>query len=185
MARRGKLLLQAASIGLVAVLLALFSWRLVGEDRAASLGNAVNDGERPSAPGFTLDRLDREGTISLASLRGKAVVLNFWASWCEPCKEESKALESVWREYRDRDVVFVGIDARDALSEARKFAERYELSYPLAYDGPGKTIGSYGVTGFPETWFVSPDGNLVGERVQGPVTVERLRENIEAALAPA
>jgi cytochrome c biogenesis protein CcmG, thiol:disulfide interchange protein DsbE len=182
MARRGKLLLQAASVGLVAVLIALFAWRLVAEDQAAQLGDSVNDGERPAAPGFTLERLDREGTISLASLRGKAVVLNFWASWCEPCKEESEILESAWQEYRERDVVVIGIDARDLLSEAREFAERYELSYPLAYDGPGETIGRYGVTGFPETWFVSRDGRLVGERIQGPVTEAQLRDNIEEAL---
>lgn len=182
MARRGKLLLQAASIGLVAVLIALFAWRLVGEDRAAALGEAVDDGDKPAAPGFTLERLDGEGEITLASLRGKAVVLNFWASWCEPCKEESQALEQVWREYKDRGVVFVGIDAKDAASEARRFAERYRLSYPLAYDGPGKTVGRYGVSGFPETWFVSPDGKLVGEHVRGPVDEDRLRENIEEAL---
>jgi cytochrome c biogenesis protein CcmG/thiol:disulfide interchange protein DsbE len=182
MARRGKLLLQAASVGLVAVLIGLFAWRLVAEDQAAHLGDSVNDGERPAAPGFTLERMDREGTISLASLRGKAVVLNFWASWCEPCKEESEILESAWQEYRERDVVFIGIDARDALSEAREFAERYKLSYPLAYDGPGETVGRYGVTGFPETWFVSRDGRLVGERIQGPVTEEQLRDNIEEAL---
>jgi len=182
MARRGKLLLQAASIGLVAVLIGLFTWRLLGEERAAALGQAVNDGERPAAPGFELERLDGEGRVSLASLRGKAVVLNFWASWCEPCKEESKALESVWQEYRDENVVFVGIDARDAAGEARKFAERYGLSYPLAYDGPGETVGRYGVTGFPETWFVGRDGRLVGERVQGPVSEETLRRYIEEAL---
>jgi cytochrome c biogenesis protein CcmG/thiol:disulfide interchange protein DsbE len=181
-ARRGKLLLQAASVGLVAALLGIFAWQLVSEDRAAALGEKVNDGERPAAPGFTLDRLDGDGTISLAALRGKAVVLNFWASWCEPCKEESKALESVWREYRNRGVVFVGIDARDAAGEGRRFAERYGMTYPLAYDGPGRTVGRYGVTGFPETWFVSPDGKLVGERVQGPVTVAQLRENIQEAL---
>jgi cytochrome c biogenesis protein CcmG, thiol:disulfide interchange protein DsbE len=180
--RPAMLALQAAAVLLVFGLIGIFAWRLVSEDQAAQLGDAVNDGERPAAPGFTLERLDREGTISLASLRGKTVVLNFWASWCEPCKEESQELESVWQEYRDRGVVVVGIDARDLLSEARKFAERYNLSYPLAYDGPGQTVGSYGVTGFPETWFVSPDGRLVGERIQGPVTEEQLRANIEEAL---
>ncbi len=136
MARRGKLVLQAASIGLVALLLALFAWRLVTEEQTAGLGARLR-GERPAAPAFTLERLDGEGSISLASLRGKAVVLNFWASWCKPCEEESEALESVWQEYRDREVVFVGIDAMDAAGEGRDFAERYGLSYPLAYDGPG------------------------------------------------
>lgn len=182
---RGKLLLQAGAIGLVALLIGLFFWRLVGEDRAAALGKAVAEGERPAAPGFTLRRLDGDGELSLDSLRGKVVVLNFWASWCEPCKEESQELETVWQEYRDRGVVFVGIDAMDAAGEGRRFAERYRLSYPLVYDGPGEVVGRYGVTGFPETWFVSPDGKLVGERVQGPVTEEQLRENIEAARGSA
>ncbi len=183
MARRGKLVLQAASIGLVALLLGLFAWRLVTEEQTAGLGASVADGERPAAPAFTLERLDGEGSISLASLRGKAVVLNFWASWCKPCEEESEALESVWQEYRGREVVFVGIDAMDAVGEGRRFAERFGLSYPLAYDGPGRTVGRYGVAAFPETWFVSPDGRLVGERIQGPVTEERLRRNIDEALA--
>jgi cytochrome c biogenesis protein CcmG, thiol:disulfide interchange protein DsbE len=182
MARRGKLLLQVASVGLVAALIAIFAWRLIGDDRAAALGQAVSNGERPAAPAFTLDRLDGKGMISLAALRGKVVVLNFWASWCEPCKEESQVLERVWREYRDRGVVFVGIDAKDAASEGRRFAKRYGITYPLAYDGPGQTVGRYGVTGFPETWFVGRDGRLVGERVQGPVTAAQLRRNIEEAL---
>ena len=91
--------------------------------------------------------------------------------------------ESVWQEYRDRNVVFVGIDGLDAAGEALEFAERFGLSYPLAYDGPGKVVGNYGVGAFPETWFVNPDGKLVGERIKGPVTEERLRENIEEALA--
>jgi cytochrome c biogenesis protein CcmG/thiol:disulfide interchange protein DsbE len=183
MARRGKLILQMAAVSVVALLISLFAWQLATKEQARGLTSALERGETPPAPAFTLARLAGEGEISLASLRGKAVVLNFWASWCEPCKEESPRLESAWRRYRDQDVVFVGIDVNDFKGDARKFVERYGLTYPILHDGQGSTIGRYGVTGFPETWFVGRNGNLVGARVQGPVNDSELNEYIRRALA--
>jgi cytochrome c biogenesis protein CcmG/thiol:disulfide interchange protein DsbE len=182
MARRGKIVLQVAAVGLVAGLIAIFGWRLLRNDQATQLAQNVTSGKRPAAPAFNLQRLDAKGKLSLASLRGKAVVLNFWASWCEPCKEESPRLERAWRQYKGKGVVFVGIDAQDVAGDALKFARRHGLTYPLLYDGPGSTIGRYGVTGFPETWFVNRQGQLVGERIQGPVEDAQLRQNIELAL---
>src|ERR671937_105938 len=113
MARRGKIVLQAAAVLVVALLIALLTWQVVRTDQGRELGAKVNEGRRPLAPAFTLDRLDGKGQVSLASLRGKAVVINFWASWCEPCKEESPRLESFWQQNRNDGVVFVGIDAQD------------------------------------------------------------------------
>jgi cytochrome c biogenesis protein CcmG/thiol:disulfide interchange protein DsbE len=183
MARRGKLILQMAAVSVVALLISLFAWQLATKEQARGLTSALERGETPPAPDFTLARLAGDGEISLASLRGKAVVLNFWASWCEPCKEESPRLESAWRRYRDRGVVFVGIDVNDFKGDARKFVERYGLTYPILHDGQGSTIGRYGVTGFPETWFEGRNGNLVGARVQGPVNDSELDEYIRRALA--
>ena len=80
-------------------------------------------------------------------------------------------------------MVFVGIDVNDFKGDARKFVERYGLTYPILHDGQGSTIGRYGVTGFPETWFVGRNGNLVGARVQGPVNDSELDEYIRRALA--
>jgi cytochrome c biogenesis protein CcmG/thiol:disulfide interchange protein DsbE len=123
--------------------------------------------------------------MSLASLRGKAVVVNFWASWCEPCKRESPRLEQAWKRYRNRDVVVVGVDAQDFRTDARRFVDRYGLSYPVVHDGAGSTLGHWGVTGFPETFFVGRDGRLVGERIEGPVSDAQLERYIGEALGAA
>ena len=186
MAGRLKLLAQAAAVTVVALLLALLGWQLASEQQVRSLAERVNSGESPPAPSFEVERLDGSGTVSLASLRGKAVVLNFWASWCEPCKEEAPLLQAAWERYRAQGVVVIGVDAKDFRADARRFVRRYGLTYPIVHDGPGATVGRFGITGFPETWFVGRDGKLVGERIQGAVTTAELERNIRRALeAPA
>src|SRR5215212_3404943 len=106
--RRPKVVLQIGAVALVAALIGIFGWQLANRSSATSLGEHVSEGATPTAPPFELRRLASDATLSLASLKGKAVVLNFWASWCEPCKEESPRLEAAWRRWRDRGVVFVG-----------------------------------------------------------------------------
>ena len=182
MARRGKLVLQIAAVGVVALLLALLGWRVADRQASQSLAAGVEAGDAPAAPDFTLPNLDGSGDVTLSSLRGKVVVLNFWASWCVPCREEAPRLEAAWQRWRDQGVVVLGIDAQDFRADARSFVAKYEQTYPNVHDGSGKTLGRYGITGFPETWFVDRDGRLVGERIQGPVTDEALEENIELAL---
>jgi cytochrome c biogenesis protein CcmG/thiol:disulfide interchange protein DsbE len=182
MARRVKLILQAAAVMVVALLVALLGWRVAQQEEGRGLDAAVAAGKRPLAPDFTLESLDGERTISLREYRGQVVVLNFWASWCVPCKEEAPLLQSVWERYRDDGVVVLGVDAQDLKADARKFAERYSLTYPLAHDKDGVTLGRFGYNAFPETWFVDREGRLVGEHVVGPFTEEQLEENIRLAL---
>ena len=182
MARRGKTVLQAAAVLVVALLVALLTWQVVRTDQGRALGAKVNAGRRPLAPSFTLDRLDGKGTISLASLRGKAVVLNFWASWCEPCKEESPRLESFWQQNRNDGVVVLGIDAQDFDFDAERFVDRYKLTYPILRDKHGSTLGHYGISGFPETWFVDRRGRLVGRHIEGPVSDADLERYVRLAL---
>jgi cytochrome c biogenesis protein CcmG/thiol:disulfide interchange protein DsbE len=170
-AARLKLGGQVLAVALVAALLALLIWKV-----------ARGSGQRGTPANFTLSRLDRNGKLSLASLRGKVVVLNFWASWCVPCKAESPRFEAVWKRYRSKGVVVVGIDANDFSSDARKFAARYHLTYPLVHDGSGKTLGPYGVTGFPETRFIDRRGRFVGEHVVGEISATRLEKNVQKAL---
>ena len=179
---RVKLLLQAAAVVVVALLVALLGWQVVNRNEGRGIADAVAAGKAPAAPDFELPLLDGSGTLSLSSLRGKAVVLNFWASWCIPCKEEAPRLQAAWERWRDRGVVLVGIDAQDFRADAKRFAERYGITYPIVHDGEGSSLGRFGVTGFPETWFIDRDGRIVGERVQGPVTDEQLDENIVLAL---
>ncbi len=184
-ARRAKLVAQGVAIGLVGLLLVLLVWALVNEE-GGDLAAAAARGERPQAPDFTLERLDEEGELTLSSLEGKAVVLNVWASWCVPCKQEAPFLEQVWNEGRDRGLVVVGLDAKDFRRDALQFAKRFGLTFPLVYDGPGDTLPDWGVTGFPETFVLDREGRVVEAFVGGIESDEertRLRDAVERALA--
>ena len=186
MAHRGRLVAQGVAVGLVALLFLLLVWTLVTEE-GGDLAAAAARGERPEAPDFTLERLDKDGDLTLSSLRGKAVVLNAWASWCLPCKEEAPFLEQVWQEERDRGLVVVGLDAKDFRSDARRFARRFDLTFPIVFDGPGDVAADrYGVTGFPETFVLDREGKVVDVFVGGITADEdraRLRAAVNRALA--
>jgi cytochrome c biogenesis protein CcmG/thiol:disulfide interchange protein DsbE len=183
MAGRVKILLQAAAVLVVALLLALLGWQVLRTDESRALSDEVGSGKRPPAPLFILPRLGSDAELALASLRGKAVVLNFWASWCGPCKEEAPMLESAWQRYRSQGVVVLGVDAQDFDVDAQRFVDRAGITYPVVRDKHGSTLGHYGVTGFPETWFIDRQGRLVGEHVSGPLTKDQLERDIQRALA--
>ena len=170
--------LQALTVLAVVGLLALLIWKVVHQDKGPKLGG----GRTPPAPQFALSKLDGSGKLHLESLRGKVVVLNFWASWCAPCKSEAPRLEAAWRRYRDRGVVVVGVDGQDFSGDAKRFIRKYKLTYPNVHDGPGNTGSKYGVTGYPETYFVDRRGRLVGDRVVGEVSAEKLTAGIQRAL---
>jgi cytochrome c biogenesis protein CcmG/thiol:disulfide interchange protein DsbE len=183
MASRARLVGQGVAIGLVALLFILLAWSLVS-DEGGDLAAAAARGDRPQAPDFTLERLDEDGELQLSSLAGKAVVLNVWASWCVPCKKEAPYLEQLWQERRDRGLVVLGLDAKDFRADARTFAERYGLTFPLVYDGPGDTLDGFGVTGFPETFVLDREGRVV-EAFAGAVDGDEVRERFEAAIERA
>ncbi|MGH3137543.1 MAG: TlpA family protein disulfide reductase [Gaiellaceae bacterium] len=183
MAQRAKLVAQGVAVGLVALLFILLAWTLLTEE-GGDLAAAAARGERPQAPDFTLERLDRDGDLTLSSLEGKAVVLNVWASWCIPCKEEAPFLEQVWQQDRDRDLVVIGLDAKDFRADARRFMTRFGLTFPIVYDGPGDTLGGYGVTGFPETFVIDREGKVV-EAFAGAVNAKADRARLRAAIERA
>ncbi len=150
-------LITRRRVGLALILLALgvlFLLLLYG------LGTRVPGGlEGQPAPEFTLALFDG-GEISLSDLRGQVVVVNFWASWCPPCRDEAPLLEDAWRSYRDRGAVFLGVDYVDTESEARAYLKEFDVTYPNGPDR-GSLIGrAYGITGVPETFFIDRQGTV-------------------------
>jgi cytochrome c biogenesis protein CcmG/thiol:disulfide interchange protein DsbE len=173
----------AALIG-VAALLGLLIWK-VAFGQTTGAADELAKGKLVHAPAFTLDRLDQDGQLGVADLRGKAVVVNFWASWCIPCRDEAPVLQKTYERYRDRGLVVLGVDVNDFRQDARRFMGRYGVTYPVVYDGKGSTVGKWGVRGFPETFFVDRTGKLVGERIEGAVDIERNRDAFQRGVALA
>lgn len=116
------------------------------------------------APPFTLTLFDAK-KINLDDFRGKAVFLNFWASWCPPCRAEARELEAAWQTVKDRDVVFLGIDIQDTEEAALVFLKEFNISYPNGRDASGKIAIDYGVWGIPETFFIDPRGRITYKHV--------------------
>jgi cytochrome c biogenesis protein CcmG, thiol:disulfide interchange protein DsbE len=158
-----KLGLQALAMMGVGILASLLVWKLTHEPPAPKVG--------APAPAFSLPRLEGSGDISLASYRGKTVVLNFFASWCAPCKREAPDLESVWRRYRSDGLVVLGVDSGDARGDAKRFLSAHGVTYPVVFD-PGEKLaqGLYPLPGLPVTYVINRAGRIVGERLLGPVS---------------
>ena len=171
---------RLGTLVVVASLLVLLVVHVATARRGAALAAAVAAGKDPAAPDFDLQRLDGGGKLRLSSLRGRVVVLNFWASWCGACKDEARTIEAGARRWQPRGVVFLGVDSQDFKRDARAFARRYALTYPSVHDGPGSVMTRYGVTGFPETWTVDRSGHLV-DHVAGAVDARRLDSAVRRA----
>lgn len=153
-------------------LISAFGWKLF--DSAQSL---TKDGP---APNFTLP-LFEGGALTLSELRGQVVVVNFWASWCIPCRDEAPFLERAWRRFRDQDVIFIGIAYLDTDKESRAFMQEFGITYPNGPDIGTQIAPQYRITGVPETFFVAKDGRLADMEI-GPLTEARLTGAIETLL---
>jgi len=158
----------AAVLGSVALLTGVLGFGLTRDPRAVPFRLA---GE--SAPEFSLRTLDGDRTVRLADLRGRVVAVNFWASWCAPCKVEHPALGAAWERYRDRGVVLLGIPFQDDPAASRAYVEEQGAGWPILADPRSRTGLAYGVYGVPETVFIGRDGRIAG-KVVGPVRYEEL-----------
>ena len=133
-----------------------------------------------AAPTFRLVSLAGT-TIDLAGLRGQPVVVNFWASWCIPCREEAPLLRSATERYAAQNVAFLGIVYQDSAASAQAFVDRYAVPYPSLLDPDGRTALDYGVYGVPETFFIATDGTIRAKQI-GQLDVASLERGIAEAL---
>ena len=168
--------------GCVLALLGLLVWD-VAHRSGGKVARDVDKGEIVKAPAFTLPRTAGKGKLSLASLRGKVVVVNFWASDCVPCKQEQRKLNEVAARYASKGVVFLGIDEIDLNGPARAYLERYHVTYPSVSDGDGAIAGRFGVTGTPETFFIDRRGRVVPPHIVAPPQGNALEAGIRRALS--
>ncbi len=135
------------------------------------------------APAFTLTLFDGS-VLRLEDQRGKVVFLNFWASWCPPCRAEARALEAVWRQYKDRGVVFVGVNIQDKEPDARAFLDEFGITYPAVIDAGSRIAVDYGVWGLPEAFVIDRDGRITYKHV-GALGIATLTARLDDTLAGA
>jgi thiol-disulfide isomerase/thioredoxin len=177
--RRLKLAGQVGSVGLVVALLALLVWKVVANDRT-SVASSFEKGHVTKPVDFDLTRLNGDGKLKLSSLKGKVVVVNFWASWCIPCKYEAPRFQQAYERYRDR-VEFVGVDTSDYSPFASSFLDRYGVTYPNVRDPDRNVLGKYGGLPIPRTFVISRNWLVTGY-IFGEARSEELDSAIQEAL---
>lgn len=168
-----RILWQVLAFSFILSLLGLLGWGLK-ETRAGPVQSGI-------APDFTLTSFNGE-TLTLSDLRGQVVVINFWASWCPPCREEAAYLEQTWRKYKDLGVVFIGVDYLDTEAEALAYMEEFDITYFNGPDLRTKISQDYKIQGVPETFYVAKNGELRGLKI-GPLVSPELDQKIEELVA--
>lgn len=161
-----------AAFGILMALLGLVGWGLARAQRGQ-----VQEG---LAPDFTLTTFDGK-QVGLKDLRGKVVVLNFWASWCQPCRQEANYLEQTWRSYKDKGVVLIGVDYVDTEPNALAYLKEFDITYINGPDLGTRISQAYGIKGVPETFYIAKNGELRGLKI-GPLEKPELEQKIEELL---
>jgi cytochrome c biogenesis protein CcmG, thiol:disulfide interchange protein DsbE len=184
-----------AVLSLIAGLLALLVYGLTASSRDDSIDSRLAERRAAKAPAFELPVLQQgslgpltdelrpalvDGQLALRELRGIPVVLNFWASWCPPCRSEAPRLERTWRSLRARGIVMLGLNMQDLTGDARDFMREFRLSYPNVRDRSDDVAVDWGVAALPETFFIDARGRVVGH-VIGAVSDPQLRAGKSAA----
>ncbi|MBI2303507.1 MAG: TlpA family protein disulfide reductase [Chloroflexi bacterium] len=189
------ILVLAGAVVIVA-LVALYllegdSSQAIGSSRPLSLGSP-SDGNPSSSltapqlgrpiPDFTLSTLDG-GSLTLSQLRGKTVLINFWASWCPPCRAEMPDLQKVYEEYRDKDFVIVAVNIQEDRDTAANFIKRMGLTFPVALDTTGQVTAGYRITYIPTTFFVDKEG-IVRQVAVGQMNRASILAKLRATTGP-
>jgi cytochrome c biogenesis protein CcmG/thiol:disulfide interchange protein DsbE len=170
-------------VGTIALVSLLAYGLASGNGASSTLDDAVARGERPTAPALDLPPLDGGGpNRKLADYRGKVVVLNVWASWCVPCREESPLLERWHKAIVPKGGTVLGVDVQDIDSDARRFIGEFGMTYPQVRDKEGDRVRSaYSTVGYPETFVIDRRGRLAALK-RGPVDDDFMRQTVEPLL---
>jgi cytochrome c biogenesis protein CcmG, thiol:disulfide interchange protein DsbE len=161
----------------VAAVLGVLAYGVTSSGQSETIDTALAEGRPVPAPALTLPRLERSAKSSLSDYRGKVVVLNFWASWCGPCRDESPLLQRWHHRIQSRGGTVLGVNVLDVSSDARAFVGKYGLTYPMLRDGGGETGKEFGVIGYPETFVIDRRGRIVAG-TRGPVDEADLRRQV-------
>lgn len=174
--------LTVASFAVAALLVTLLGYGVLRSNRATSLDAAVAAGRRVTPPSIALPLLGGGRRATLADWRGKVVVVNFWASWCPPCRDEAPLLARWQPRLQRAGGTILGIDSLDVVSDARSFMARNGLSYPSLRDGGGDTARAYGVAAYPESVVLDRRGRVAALR-RGPVDDAFMRDHVQPLLS--
>jgi cytochrome c biogenesis protein CcmG, thiol:disulfide interchange protein DsbE len=165
-----------------AALVGLLAYGIAARHTSTTLDDALAQGKRPVAPEMTLPRLGAPGKASLADYRGKVVVLNMWASWCDPCRQEVPLLQQTQQRIAPRGGTVLGIDTQDVTSDALGFLRARKATFPSLRDRDRSYVHEFGVTGYPETFIIDRRGRVAALR-RFPVTKQWLDQHLKPLLA--
>lgn len=132
--------------------------------------------EGDKAPDFELEQIsdnNDKDNIKLSDLRGKGVMLNFWGTFCEPCKEEMPFMEDLYPEYKDKGIEILAINLDTTELVVNNFIDKFDITFPIPYDDKGKIRDLYNIGPIPTSYFIDPDGKIIKE-VKGPLTLDNL-----------
>ncbi|QXE00308.1 thiol-disulfide oxidoreductase ResA [Terribacillus sp. DMT04] len=170
--KKRRFLIRLFVLAVLACVLLTAGWKLLNDEKTHKL----EAGEK--APDFVLENIQTGEEFKLSDLKGKGVLVNFWATYCEPCKQEMPVFEKAASTYEKQDIIFAAISADQSSLVINRFRDRYALSFPLLKDNGNQVMDAYGVDALPATFFIRADGTI-SRTVYGPLQTKRLETYLD------